>query len=232
MEGNDIQNNFPKVRPKLPQEYIEIYERMYKDNRQGKGIMSFLSQSVESWMHKIVSKYRFDNNYVLEIGAGTLNQLKYEISSHPVYDIVEPFTSLYTDSPYLHIIRNKYNDISVIPLENKYDRIISIATFEHILNLPEVLLQIKKLLSPSGIHSVAIPNEGYFLFRLGWMCTTWLAFRIKYKLPYFPIAEHEHVNQADEIENLLREHFSIIKCQVFGLSKKLCLYRVYTCKLK
>jgi hypothetical protein len=76
---------------------------------------------------------------------------------------------------------------------------------------------------------VAIPNEGHFLWKLGWMCTTGLSFRFKYHLDYSVIMKHEHVNNADEIETMLSRYYRILKCQVFGLSKKICLYRVYTC---
>jgi hypothetical protein len=141
-----MKNNEMKIRSVLPLEYQEIYESMYKDNREGKGLMSFLSQKIESWMHRMVAKSKFDGNYVLEIGAGTLNQLKYELSEQPFYDIVEPFDKLYIGSPYLSKIRKIYDDIYKIPDENKYDRIISIATYEHIINLPEVLEKTKRLL--------------------------------------------------------------------------------------
>jgi SAM-dependent methyltransferase len=202
---------------------------MYKNNREGKGVMPFLSQKMESWMHRMVAKSKFRGNTVLEIGAGTLNQLKYELPASPVYDIVEPFRELYEDSPYLSKIRAVYEDISQIPKECKYDRIISIATYEHILNLHEVLEQTRSFLNPGGVHVAAIPNEGHFLWKLGWMCTTGLAFRLKYGLDYSVIIKHEHVNNADEIEAMLKQYYNIAKRHVFGLSKRLCLYRVYTC---
>jgi hypothetical protein len=229
-----MENNKLKTRPVLPPLYQEIYDQMYKDNREGRSIMSYLSQKMESWMHRMVAKSKFSGNTILEIGAGTLNQLKYEIAAHPVYDIIEPFYELYKDSPYISRIRKIYEDISQIPEENKYDRIISIAAFEHILNLPEVLEKAKILLKNrnndrGGIMIIAIPNEGHFLFKLGWMCTTGLAFRLKYNLDHSIIRNYEHVNQADEIEALLGQYYKILKCQVFGLTKSLCLYRVYTC---
>lgn len=225
---NEIKAN--KSRPPLPPEYREVFDTMYKANRQGKGLMSFLSQKMEAWMHRMVAKSQFSGNSVLEIGAGTLNQLKYELSASSVYDIVEPFKKLYEDSPYLKKVRKIYEDISQIPNGNKYDRIISIATYEHILNLPEVLAVTKTLVAENGLHVVAIPNEGHFLWKVGWKFTTGLAFRLKYGLDYSVIIRHEHVNTSDEIETLLKTHYTFVKCQVFGLSKRLCLYRVYTCR--
>ena len=40
--------------------------------------------------HKIISKKKFEKSKILEVGAGTLNHLKYE-KSFSEYDIVEPF---------------------------------------------------------------------------------------------------------------------------------------------
>ena len=48
---------------------------------------------MESWAHKIISKKKFEKNKILEVGAGTLNHLKYE-KSFSEYDIVEPFKKL------------------------------------------------------------------------------------------------------------------------------------------
>jgi hypothetical protein len=219
-----------KTRPALPPEYRAIYETMYKDNREGKGAMPSLSQRMESWMHRAAAKSKFHGNTVLEIGAGTLNQLPHELAANPVYDIVEPFKALYAGSPYIANLRNIYEDVSQIPPGAKYDRILSIAAYEHILNLPEMLERTVSLLSPEGVHIVAIPNEGRFLWKLGWKCTTGLAFRQKYGLDYSVIMKHEHVNTADEIEAALKQYFTIQKCRVFGVTKTWCLYRVYICR--
>ena len=219
-----------KERPVLPPEYQAIYEEMYKANRQGRGIASFLSQKIESWMHKTVASTQKEGNNVLEIGAGTLNQLQYELNANPIYDIIEPFQKLYIDSSYRKNIRNTYADIDEIPFENiSYDRIISIATYEHILNLDEVVAKTTKLLNPGGIHCAAVPNEGYFLWKLGYTMTTGLAFRIKYGLDYNIIMRHEHVNNVNEIEEIFNKHYAKIKRILFGISPSLCLYRVYIC---
>ena len=76
----------------------------------------------------------------LEIGAGTLNQLPYEVvGPDSIYDVIEPMDYLYKDSPYLGSVTNIYNDIEEIPNTKSYDRIISIATLEHIIDLPLVI---------------------------------------------------------------------------------------------
>ncbi len=222
-------NNFPKSRIDLPEDYKKLYNEMYKKNREGETTASSLSQKMESWLHRKIAKDLVNNiqKSTLEIGAGTLNQLKYENTSP--YDIVEPFKELYQNSPYLSKIRNIFNDIDEIGSNAKYDRITSIATFEHILDLPKVVAKSCLLLNEKGTLRVSIPNEGNFLWTLGWKMTTGLEFRIKYKLDYGVIMKHEHLNNANEIEEVLKLFFTKLKRSVFGITKHCALYRFYEC---
>lgn len=143
--------NFPKTRSVLPPEFQAIYADQYKENRDGGSKASGLAQKLESWMHKNVAAdvASLPDKSTLEIGAGTLNQLQYEKHAKP-YDIIEPFHSLFEGSPLFDRIRNVYDDISEIPADTKYDRITSIAAFEHICNLPEVIARSGLLLNDGG----------------------------------------------------------------------------------
>ena len=221
--------NYPKIRPILPEDFQRIYNEHYKNNRDGETTGASLAQKMESWMHKKVAKdvKKESDKSTLEIGAGTLNQLKYEKTEQ--YDIIEPFTELYANSPYLKRIRNIYRDIDEIELSVKYDRITSIATFEHILDLPKVVAKSAQLLKENGVLRVAIPNEGTILWKLGWKFTTGLEFKRKYGLDYEVLMKHEHVNTADEIEKILNYFFKKCQCSCFGLRKKWAFYRFYEC---
>jgi trans-aconitate methyltransferase len=212
----------------LPEEYQIIYEKHYLENRNGKTMMSFLSQLMEKWLHKSVSKSSDKNKKTLEIGAGALNQLKWE--KGVVYDIIEPFQSLYENYPELNRINKIYNDISDINDSEKYDRIISCACFEHILNLPEVIAKTCFLLNNvEGVLCVSIPNEGRFLWKIAYKYTTGLEFKYRYNLNYEIIMKHEHINTADEIENLLRYFYKKISVKLFGINKTFAFYRCYEC---
>src|SRR5690606_27055470 len=109
-----------------------------------------LAQRMETWLHRQVSRDvvgdASSNKSTLELGARTLNQLPYEPPS-TAYDIIEPFTALYEDSPLLGRIREIFDDISEVPSDRRYDRITSIATLEHICPLPEVIAQSGLLLA-------------------------------------------------------------------------------------
>ena len=162
------------------------------------------------------------------MGAGTLNQLKYEPSVF-TYDIVEPFKDLYKDSPLIKRIRNVYSDISYVPSYYRYDRITSIATLEHVCNMPELVALCGLLLAQTGVFRASIPSEGTFLWTLGWKLTTGLEFKLKHGLDYGLLLKHEHVNTAKEIEEVLEYFFKNVKCEVFGLNKAVSFYRFYEC---
>lgn len=223
--------NFPKTRSVLPPEFQAIYADQYKENRDGGSKASGIAQKLESWMHKKVAAdvQSGIERSTLEIGAGTLNQLPYEKNSNP-YDIIEPFHSLFESSPFRDRIRNVYDDISEIPADTKYDRIISIAAFEHICNLPEVIARSGLLLSEGGNLRCGIPSEGTIMWKLGYTFSTGLEFKRKYGLDYQVLMSHEHVNTAKEIEEVLNYFFADVKSSVFGLAKSISFYQFYACK--
>jgi len=226
-----IFKQFPKKRTNLPEQYEVIYNEHYRINREGKSTASSISQKMEQWLHKKVAA---DLNPVkntlatLEIGAGTLNQLYYEDTAP--YDIIEPYKELYKNSLKLEKVRNTYDDISEITHLEKYDRITSIATFEHILNLPKVVAKTCELIKPKGCLRVSIPNEGTWLWKLGWMLTTGIEFRLRYKLKYSTLMNYEHVNTAFEIESILKYFYKEVKASTFGINKYIGFYRFFECK--
>lgn len=222
-------DNFPKTRSKLPVEYQVIYNKHYKNNRDGETTASSISQSMEVWMHKKVAADVKGKKHksTLEIGAGTLNQLRYE-NTKP-YDIVEPFGKLFENSIYKEQIASVYKDISEIKTNKKYDRITSIATFEHITDLPKVVATTCLLLNKIGTLRVAIPNEGTLLWKAGYTLTTGIEFKLKYGLDYETLMNHEHVNTANEIEEVISYFYKKIKCSFLGIHKQIAFYRFYEC---
>ena len=224
-------DRFPKTRARLPREFAAIYETQYKENRGGNTPAYGAAQKMESWLHrKVAEDVRRDRSprATLELGAGTLNQLPYEPTVGP-YDIVEPFTGLFEGSPMLARVRHVYSDTRQVPARPQYDRITSVAVFEHICNLPEVVARAGLLLNAGGTLRVSIPSEGTWLWTLGWKLTTGLEFRLRYGLDYGVLMKHEHVNTAAEIEDVLRHFFNDLKTAVFGLSRSISFYRFYEC---
>lgn len=221
--------NYPKIRPELPQAFQQIYAEHYKKNREGQTSASSLAQKMEGWLHRKVAKdlNGSKDQSTLEIGAGTLNQLRYE-QTKP-YDIIEPFTELYTHSEFRDQINDVYQDIAQINESKRYDRITAIATFEHITDLPNVVAKTCILLNEKGTLRVSIPNEGTFLWKLGYTLTTGIEFKLKYGLDYSVLMNYEHVNTANEIEQVLKYFYEKVKCSCFGINRKIAFYRFYEC---
>jgi hypothetical protein len=165
-----------------PRNGIEEIYSTFLSNWHNRRASSSLAQRMESWLHKQVASDVVDNSKssgsTLELGAGSLNQLKYEPKAQ-VYDVVEPFNNLYKKNlPFLERVGKIYSDIAEVPINYRYDRITSIATLEHLCNLPEVIAKSGLLLNENGSFRAAIPSEGTFLWKLGWKITTGLEFNI------------------------------------------------------
>jgi hypothetical protein len=186
---------------------------------------------MEGWMHRRVAadaKNLSNPGATLEIGAGNLNHLAYEATTQP-YDIVEPSAYLLKTAQSLSRVRDIYEDVKQVPTDRRYDRILSIATFEHLCDLPEVVARAALLLQPGGEFRVAIPSEGTELWQLAQNLTTGLEFRLRYRLDYRILRRYEHVNTADEVEDILSRLFNSLKCQVFGVSRRLSIYQFFAC---
>lgn len=223
---------FPKVRPELPDDIAGIYERHYRENRSGGSPAASIASKMESWLHKKVASDVVHPSVepvsTLEIGAGTLNQLDYELLAGD-YDIVEPFKRLFERSPNLNRLRHVFADIREIPLRPTYDRITAIAAFEHLCDLPEVVARAGILLKPGGVLRVSIPSEGTLLWTLGWKLTTGLEFRLRYSADYSQLMRHEHVNTAREVEEVLTYFFATHNVSVLGLCRALSFYQYHEC---
>lgn len=224
----DILSRYPKKRPLLSEEYKKFFNEHYSSNREGAGFANFISQKMESWMHKKVSKIHGEE--ILELGAGNLNHLIYE-KNFSRYDIIEPFEELYKNEKSIDKITKIFTSTSQV--DYKYDKIISIATLEHLTNLPKEIELCKKLLKSDGVLQIGVPCEGEIAFKIGWLITTGISFKLKYNLDYSKIMAHEHVNTIEEITLVLKENFKIEKFHrsPFILPfKNLSFYAYFECR--
>jgi hypothetical protein len=223
---------FPKLRPPLPEAFQKIYVDHYVRNRAGASPASAVAKRLESWMHRQVAadvvSSREPPHRTLEIGSGSLNHLEYEPLSGQ-YDVVEPFIELATNSPHRLRVSQSFRELSEIT-DTTYDRIISIAAFEHLTDLPTVVARCGTLLSEGGQLRVAIPSEGTLLWGLGWRLSTGIEFWLRHRLDYGVLMRHEHLNTADEIFRILRVFFQSVRRQSMGLVPALSLYQFFECR--
>jgi hypothetical protein len=206
---------FPKQRSALSPAHRARYLTDYLENRQGKQGVAVIVAFLEAWMHRRIARAG-QGSRILEIGAGTLNHLPYE-PEHARYDVVEPFRELWEDRPARFCVHRIYHDIREIPAGDLYDRIISIAVYEHLLDLPYHIARSGLLLAPGGTMAAAIPTEGSLLWGLAWQYGTGTAYRLRTGLDYAVLMRHEHVNNAREIETLIRHFYARVSVKRFPL---------------
>ncbi len=205
---------YPKTRPALPPEFQRVYEREYKLNRQGGSFITRISSGLEAWMHRRVAAGPAGE--VLELGAGTLNQLQYETPSSG-YDVVEPFKALYAGSPEIPKVRAFYADIGEVGPEKRYQRVTSVAVLEHLDDLPSIVARAALLMTDDGVFQAGIPSEGGFLWTLAWRTTTGVAYWLRNRLDYGVLMHHEHLNTAAEIEAVTTHFFDEVRISRFPL---------------
>ncbi len=213
---DSLLRTYPRVRTALPEAHRRLYEREYRLNRDGLAPIEGLAKYMESWMHRKVAQGGYGDS-VLELGAGTLNHIAFEPVDQLDYDVVEPFTALYVNSPRLKSVRDVYSDIEDIPQGRRYARIISVAVLEHLTHLPFDLARSGLMLGEGGVFQAGIPSEGGILWWLGWRCTTGLSYFLRNGLDYGVLMRHEHVNRADEIIAAVRYFYEDVKLCRFPL---------------
>jgi SAM-dependent methyltransferase len=210
--------SYPRKRPEIPKAYEEVYMDAYVNSREGGTLITRLSLWMERWMHRQVA-HSPRSFPLLEIGAGTLNHVAFEPGSGR-YDIVEPYARLFEGKQYLSRINRIYKDIADVPGNASYLRIISVAVFEHVTDLPTLVARTRHLLEPDGVLRTAIPSEGGLLWYLAWRFGTGLGFWLKYRLSYAPFQRREHVNSADEIEMIIRLNYEDVSIRRFPLKHR------------
>lgn len=157
---------------------------------------------------------------VLEIGPGFISHLEFWD-----YSKIQNYTLFDSRDKNLKVSRNILNDHKIhndkvlynkdIKLkcfrDNQFDHIISFFTLEHIPDIENFILEIKRILKPRGSFIGSIPTEGGFLWGTGRYFTTYQWFKKHTYIDFYKIICWEHVNFADEIVKLLNHHFATLK---------------------
>lgn len=216
---------FPKDRPSLPESYAPVYAALRGSDRP---VRFSVALQCERWMHQqAVSDQR--GFPLLEIGAGTLNHLPYE-DGQGDYDIVEPLVVLYQGSRAQSRVRQIFSDIADIPSGQHYQRIISIAVLEHVVDLPQVIARSALLLRETGTFHAGIPSDG-LVWSLASRLGTGLLFRWRFGLSYTPFIRREHINSAAEIVGVVKIFFADVRLQRLPLPwPQLSLYTMITAR--
>lgn len=198
----ELIKKYPKKRGILPEPLKKMFDSFYLSNRE-----NLFLQLVRRWLHSIMNDK--EKEFVtLEIGAGTLNHLKYEKTD--IYDIIEPKKFLYSNSDNIKLINKTFDNID--HCKNRYyDRIISIAVLEHLIDLPRYLYESSKKMKENSYQQHSIPCEGYPMWNITWFLISGISFRLKFGYSFKYIQKHEHVNNFDEILALIKFFYKDVK---------------------
>lgn len=211
-KSHPVLSRFPKVRKPLPDDFQRIYIDMYEHSRKGRNPAAAAALKLEQWMQRqAVRDAAFP---LLELGAGTLNHVPFEPASGR-YDVVEPLAKLYEGSPFQQRISEFYSSVHAVPDDRAYKRIVSVAVLEHVLDLPDLVARSALLVDKDGEMVSGIPTEGGLLWYLAWRFVTGTAFWLKYRKSYATFMRHEHVNNADEITEVMRLFFDEVGVRRF-----------------
>lgn len=208
----ELFGTYPRERPPLSDRHSEIYAEQYRINRDGETLVDGAAQKLEQWMHRRIASR--EGGPVLELGAGTLNHLRFE-RKIDAYDIVEPFRQLFEGRPEVASLRDIYDDARKVPTNRRYQRIISVAVLEHLPDLPGDVARSALLLDEDGVFQAGIPSEGGFLWWCGWRFSTGLGYYLRTGLDYGVVMRHEHLNTAREIEAAVGHFFENVKISRF-----------------
>ncbi len=210
-------DSYPRTRPPLPAGNATIYLEEYQLNRGERGGLLYRATAMlESWMHRRVAAAHGLGDRILELGAGTLNHLKFEPAASR-YDVVEPMKALLQDSPLRSRLHSEYASVFDIAQSEQYDRVLSVAVLEHFEEMPAIIAASGRLIAEGGIFQAGIPAEGGLLWGLAWRLTTGIAYRARTGLAYAPVMRHEHLNTAAEILSVIEHLFVDVRVRWFPL---------------
>lgn len=207
-----ILGSYPRTRSPLTPAHEKVYAEQYKINRTGATAVDGIAQKLEEWMHRRVAAV--PGGPVLELGAGTLNQMRYEREGL-AYDVVEPFRELYEGRPEAARVRDFYDYTQDVPADRRYQRITSVAVLEHLPDLPSDVARSALLLADTGVFQAGIPSEGGLLWWMGWRFATGIGYYLRTGLDYGVLMRHEHVNDAKTILAVVGHFFEQVRVSRF-----------------
>jgi SAM-dependent methyltransferase len=156
----------------------------------------------------------------LEIGAGLGEHLAYEKLEGQEYTCVELRESMARE------IERKYPRVRTLigdcqqrlPLPSgHFDRILAIHVLEHLPDLPAAIVEMERLLAPTGVLCVVIPCDPGLAYSLARKISAELVFRRRYRQSYKWFIKREHINSPAEIIDQLKRYFDVATRRFFPL---------------
>lgn len=190
-----ILKTFPSKKNKLFNPVITKVEEYEKRKKEFEILFAPLTDAVKNNVKK--------NGTVLDVGCSS--GILLSLLKHKGFDVygLEPNKeafSLARKKLKKNIYNKKLIDLS-INRKNKFDCIIYNHVLEHIENINEEFLQIKKVLKKNGILIIGVPNTDNFIFKI----------RRKFWESLLPNEHVWHFNIKYLVQYLQKQKFEIVK---------------------
>tara|TARA_A100001011_G_C14242471_1_gene813871 strand:+ start:485 stop:1240 length:756 start_codon:yes stop_codon:yes gene_type:complete len=195
--------------------WCEKYDTFYKKTQKKN-----LGVIVNHFGFKIVQTVNWENKVVVELGPGLIEHLTYIKKMPTKYILVDCDEQFLKKSEKIcldHGIQDvdlvlvNRNEIT-IPIEsNSVDCAISFHQLEHIYDLDDYLIEIKRILKPGGLLVGAVPAEGGLAWGLGRFFTSRPYMINTLKVNFSKIISWEHPNFVTKVKDSLNKHFVSVK---------------------
>ena len=209
--------NWPKSRPALSKQQMEIYNDWYQFWLSKEGLHGKFG-FVDRFGHEYAAKTFYPGCKTLDIGAGNGAHIGYENLISQQYIAMEQSIALVENIKTLYptvktVIGDCQKEMGFA--ENYFDRVLAIHVLEHLENLPAALREVYHVLRPSGKFSVLIPCEGGLLYNIGRKFSSEKMFVQRYHQSYDWLIKSDHVNSAREVLVALESFFTVEHTQYF-----------------
>jgi len=196
-------------------DWSKNYLKFYEDNQKGS-----IGKKVNHFGFKIVKSLCYKGKVLVELGPGLIEHIDYNAEYPDQYILVDIDRQFLTASSEL-LGKKGYNSIQEVliqpgsielPFEdNSIDIILTFHQLEHVCELEEYLVELKRVLKPDGILAGAVPTEGGVAWGVGRFLTSRRYVKKNMDFNYDKIICWEHPNFVDKIRKLMLKHFTPIK---------------------
>ena len=161
--------------------------------------------------HKKMEMINDKQSIILEIGAGTKPHIEYLKHDFDEYHIVDLYDELNEFYKKFNKVKYKKYDGRILPFENNsFNRIIISHCLEHIPDPEQFLLEMFSKLKPSGILSIALPNDPGILWRLGRSFGNLFINKHTHKMNKLEndyMNAKEHINSIFNLRTIIKKNF-------------------------
>lgn len=129
-----------------------------------------------SWNHKIINFFstKEQNVHILDFGGGYNPHFAYisdksNIKSYTIIDSKKSFRhakKCFKKYKFKNFRLIDYNKINILDLRNKFTKVVSSHTFEHIFNVEPIICETYAALKKGGFYYIALPCDPGISYRL------------------------------------------------------------------